>query len=78
MSVTCKSLKIENDSLKDQIKALKGDFQNLEKILRGFETAADIRAAIHASTKSKSKNISNFTASHTTTLITSKMKPMPN
>lgn len=41
MSVTCKSLKIENDSLKDQIKALKGDFQNLEKILRGFETAAD-------------------------------------
>ena len=41
MSVTCKSLKIENDSLKNQIKALKGDFQNLEKILRGFETAAD-------------------------------------
>jgi hypothetical protein len=40
-SVTCKSLKIENDSFKDQIKALKGDFQNLEKILRGFEMAAD-------------------------------------
>lgn len=41
MSITCKSLKIENDSLKDQIKALRGDFQNLEKILRGYETATN-------------------------------------
>jgi hypothetical protein len=65
-------------SNQDQIKALKGDLQNLEKILLGFETAADKGPAIHASTKMKSKNTSNFMASHMMTLITSKMKPMPN
>lgn len=41
MSVTVKSLKKENDCLKEQIQALKGDFQNLETILRRFETASD-------------------------------------
>lgn len=64
MSVTVKSLKKENDSLKEQINALTGDFQNLEANLRRHETTTDNGRRILQAWMLRLKIILSSTANH--------------